>query len=358
MCASPIWPGRDTLGIVDARLYPVGGMDVLRIHFTPQDVARVRVTVLGPLAETQLSLRTLHDPNARVEFTGWREAVASRLPGHVHALARFLAPVSCGLIDLFTPTGPTADVDHALDRLLGAPALRDELQVPCYRNHLRPAWLTPALDRSDRNNLAAALRAGHQVAIEPFWRGIEAALETERSRCARLLLEGGVDTLMASLHPLIRWRDGVLELTAYRPYFVSAVHLSGRGLTLAPSFFCRPGPLVFGPFADVGDSPILIYPIGADLQTAARIWAPTDYGGQRALRALLGRARATVLQVIASGPLTTTEIARRAGISPSSASEHATVLRDAGLVASRRDLNRVVHTITSAGVIILNGANK
>ncbi|MGN9909964.1 ArsR/SmtB family transcription factor [Phytohabitans sp. LJ34] len=331
---------------------------MLRIHFTPQDVARVRMVVLGPLAETQLSMRTLHNPMARVEFTGWRERVAPRVPGQVRALARFLAPTTCGPIDLFTPVGPVADVDHGLDRLLGAPELREELAVPCHRSHPRPAWLTPTLDRGDRDHLAAVLRAGHQVAIKPFWRELESALEIERTRCARLLLEGGVDMLMAGLHPSIRWRDGVLELTEYRPHVDSAIHLSGRGVILAPSFFCQPGPMVFTSCADAGDSPTLIYPIDRDLRRVARIWAPTGQGGQRALRALLGRARATVLEVIASGSVTTTEIARRAGISPSSASEHATVLRDAGLVASRRDQNRVLHTITSAGAAILNGTSK
>jgi hypothetical protein len=66
---------------------------MLRIQFAPEDVARVRVVMLGPLAETQLSLRTLHNPAAGPEFTGWRERVGSQVPAQVHALGRFLSPL-------------------------------------------------------------------------------------------------------------------------------------------------------------------------------------------------------------------------------------------------------------------------
>ncbi|MEU1098463.1 winged helix-turn-helix domain-containing protein [Streptomyces sp. NPDC005877] len=42
--------------------------------------------------------------------------------------------------------------------------------------------------------------------------------------------------------------------------------------------------------------------------------------------------------------MTTSRLAARAGISPASASEHATVLRSAGLVGTARDRNAVLHT--------------
>ncbi|MER5935146.1 winged helix-turn-helix domain-containing protein [Streptomyces sp. NPDC002054] len=56
------------------------------------------------------------------------------------------------------------------------------------------------------------------------------------------------------------------------------------------------------------------------------------------LSTLLGRTRAVVLCVIADHPAcTTTQLAQRAGISPASASEHATTLRGAGLTALTRE---------------------
>lgn len=328
---------------------------MLRIHFTAQDLVRIRVVVLGPLAETQMSLRTLQDPAATAEFAGWREAVGRRAPTAVLSLGRFLSPVTSGILDLFTLVGPAPDVDGALDRLLGAPGLGAELAVRHPQDHLRPAWISPAADAVSRRRIADVLRAGHRVAVEPFWQGIRNVLEGERQRCARLLVDGGVEALLSTLHPTIRWHDGTLELTAYRPYFTSELALSGRGLVLAPSFFCRPGPQLFGPYAAPGDSPVLVYPVGRDVRVAATIWAPDDQGSERAVSALLGRARASVLRVVGSGALTTTDIARRAELSPASASEHATVLREAGLITSQRDRNRMLHAITPLGAAILNG---
>lgn len=53
--------------------------------------------------------------------------------------------------------------------------------------------------------------------------------------------------------------------------------------------------------------------------------------------------------------LRTTELARHLAISPATASEHLTVLRQAGLTASLRDRNSVRHTLTPLGHAMLRG---
>lgn len=52
---------------------------------------------------------------------------------------------------------------------------------------------------------------------------------------------------------------------------------------------------------------------------------------------------------------TTGELARRLDISPAGASQHATVLRRAGLVLSTRRRNLVLHTLTPLGRALLGG---
>jgi DNA-binding transcriptional ArsR family regulator len=128
------------------------------------------------------------------------------------------------------------------------------------------------------------------------------------------------------------------------------VHLRGRGLLLALSLFSNGDPGLFTPWND--DPALLIYPVDLDAPTALRLWR-RDESGDRALAGLLGTTRAAALRVIADG-CTTTELARRLGISPGGASQHATVLRDAGLVVSRRFRNSVRHTLTGLGVDLLN----
>ena len=73
---------------------------------------------------------------------------------------------------------------------------------------------------------------------------------------------------------------------------------------------------------------------------------------QLALAALIGRNRAAVLASVGDG-CTTTELAGRAGISLAAASQHATVLRDAGLIASRRQGGAVLHVLTPIGMELL-----
>jgi DNA-binding transcriptional ArsR family regulator len=61
-----------------------------------------------------------------------------------------------------------------------------------------------------------------------------------------------------------------------------------------------------------------------------------------------------VLRALSTGA-TTSEIAQRLAISPASASEHATVLRNAGLIASGRERNTVIHALTPLGQTLLEG---
>jgi DNA-binding transcriptional ArsR family regulator len=49
----------------------------------------------------------------------------------------------------------------------------------------------------------------------------------------------------------------------------------------------------------------------------------------------------------------TTELSRRVAVSIASASEHAAVLREAGLLHSRRQGSQVLHTVTSLGASLL-----
>ncbi len=51
---------------------------------------------------------------------------------------------------------------------------------------------------------------------------------------------------------------------------------------------------------------------------------------------------------------TTGEMARRLHISAAAASQHTTVLRNAGLLVSQRERNTVLHTLTPLGRAVLD----
>jgi len=67
---------------------------------------------------------------------------------------------------------------------------------------------------------------------------------------------------------------------------------------------------------------------------------------------LIGRTRAGLLAML-DGPLSTSELARRAGLSIGGVSRHLAVLREAGLVASHRRGHAIVHEPTALGLSLL-----
>jgi DNA-binding transcriptional ArsR family regulator len=194
------------------------------------------------------------------------------------------------------------------------------------------------------------------VAVAPYWGRIQAAVEADRSRRARALLDGGAEGLLASLRPAMRWESGVLEVLDYP--VDRELHLDGRGLLLLPSFFCTRIPVTL---LDPELPPVLVYPVdrlGGPGPAAGERAGPAPLDGRgmgrEALAALLGRTRAAVLETVSDGS-TTGEVARRLRISPAAASQHTTVLRNAGLLVSQRERNTVLHTLTRLGRAMLDG---
>jgi DNA-binding transcriptional ArsR family regulator len=154
--------------------------------------------------------------------------------------------------------------------------------------------------------------------------------------------------LLATLHPTLRWQSPVLEQEGG----MQDHRLDGRGMLLAPSVFCR-SPAMVCDNSDASGSWILSYPAVRDPQDALYLWTPPGRP-DRALASLLGTTRPSVMETI-SGGRTTSELARSVAISPAAASEHTAVLRDAGLVSTRRIGQAVLHTLTPLGVALVEG---
>ncbi|MFB7256667.1 winged helix-turn-helix domain-containing protein [Streptomyces nojiriensis] len=338
---------------------------MLRFHFAAEDLALVRVTVLGPLAETQLSLWNLQRRDRKALFGGWRMRTGPLVTSDGPDTARFLSRPAGGLVDLFTLVGAAGCMDEGMQRLNGTPGrrLRAEFAVLPSGDRWRAPWLTEAMNADPRavRRLVSSLQDCHRVAVAPYWGRIHRHLDGEVARRGRLMVEGGVGALLDSLRPMAVWKPPVLEIPGYRPldHPEADFHLAGRPLVLAPSVFCGPVPQLFaGPRSD---TVVMVYPALNSPVEAAGLWAPpadsrqVDSPVPPALSALLGRTRAVVLCVIADHPAcTTSQLAERAGISPASASEHATTLRGAGLTSLTRERKAALHTVTHLGFTLLN----
>lgn len=331
----------------------------VRIHFTLTDLARTRLAARpSPLAVTTFSAFRLVQRAGAPGLDGWRRQVRAGLaaPGDgvdrpapqkpyfaqlaprdpAHPIPRFLRP-HIGLRTL----------DDELERLLSTPqrALRADLDY-VGRHRPLPRWTRDLADGdlAAANGLAAAVRDYHRVAVAPYWPGLAALLAADRAARTRQLGDGGIEEVLHALGPRMRWRPPVLEVQT-RAEVEYDYHLGGRGLVLAPGAFSS-----YVPCDPDEEQPTLYYEVAPDSDRHPLL-APLG-GPHGGLAALLGHSRAAVLEVIADG-VTTGQLARRVGLSPASASEHAGVLRRAGLVATRRSGRFSHHTLTALGSELL-----
>ncbi|MEU6153410.1 winged helix-turn-helix domain-containing protein [Actinosynnema sp. NPDC047251] len=139
------------------------------------------------------------------------------------------------------------------------------------------------------------------------------------------------------VHPDVRWCPPTLLVNRHPE---RDVHLDGRGLVVVLGAGCSEPTLT-----EEGDRPAtLCCPLGP---------APRpDEERLDALTGVFGRTRVRILHALRQES-TTSDLAQRLAVSPSTASQGATELRKVGLIASRRDGGAVRHRLTGLGWRIL-----
>ncbi|MFI0774578.1 ArsR/SmtB family transcription factor [Streptomyces sp. NPDC021212] len=324
---------------------------MLRIHFTSDDLARITLaTGADPLWEVLLSSYRLRRKEGAVTFGPWKRDVVRRAGPEARVLSA-LAPLRGYAVDFLTPAGTGSSLSAGAEALRRTPRtrLRNDLAELARRHPGRPfpRWTRGLAEGAPEAValVADAVTGYFATMLDPFWSRVEAQVDHDRSRRVRALTERGWEGVLATLHPSASWSYPVLELAFPADH---DIHLDGRGLVLQPSFFCWGAPTTL---LDTGLPPVLIYPVERDLN-----WlAPTRSTSQQALSALLGTTRARVLEAVAVSACTTTQLAQRIRTPLQTASHQAAVLREAGLITSRRHRNSVIHTATSLGRSLLNG---
>ncbi|MHB9861588.1 ArsR/SmtB family transcription factor [Streptomyces sp. YIM S03343] len=322
---------------------------MLRIHFGPEDLARVRLSgTPDPLWEIACSLHRLQTARGRWAYADWFRDTRVALSGTPlgRAVRGLLVPVlprARYLPDFLTPPESADCLNAGLAAIVDTPPERVAQETGLLQRHSgAPVWTSRLTERDAREDLAAALRAYHEAVVAPHQDRIHAAIAAEQALRARQTLGIGVDGLLAGLSPTMHWRPPVLHVDYVED---RDLYLDGRGLHLIPTYFCWRSPVSL---ADNTLQPVLVYPLH-DLGPA-----PDPSPAEASLGALLGRTRAAVLRAVALGA-TTSELARLLGISPATATHHANVLRDSGLLTSHRRNNTVLHTLTPLGAAMLRG---
>jgi DNA-binding transcriptional ArsR family regulator len=340
-----------------------------RVHFNADDLDRIVVVdTLGPLAETFLALSLLRWPDARPRgmLREWPEWVAPRLTPRIRPLVPLLPPGGRG-VDLVTVVGDASTIDQGIGKLMTVPddVLGEEIDY-FDRNWQRLpacAWTSVDARGPGRIALVDATVAAYGALIAPYWRSILAQLRAEQAVRKRILAERGGAGLLESLQSQwIRWRPPVLyvDTPTLRGLHPGRVFLHGRGIALVPSLFTGDYPSMHLSLAQEDAIPMLVFAASSILQMAtarpSAASAGTDHA-QAALAPLIGRTRATALCAIGDG-CTTTELAAAIGTSLAAASQHAAVLREAGLIITSRHGRAVLHTLTPLGAELLASSQR
>lgn len=280
-----------------------------RIEFSVEDLTKVRLgNSLGAVAETIFAINAFTQPRGRV-FSEWRKQVRGQLNN---------SPIMAKL--------KSASVNRPSD----------------------PLWMLKRPYSSDEG--AELINHFFRIAMAPYWQRMQSLLRAERDVRSRIVATGGVDLLFGTLGSKVRWRAPVLEIAND---LSGGVHLNGRGLLLVPSLFVAEyGAVLIESEPETGRS-ALAFATPVDKNASAWLWGKARRS-ENALAALVGRTRAASLRALTDA-CTTGELAHRLGISMAGASQHAAILREAGLITTRRNRNAVLHSVTPLGSALLSG---
>ncbi|MER8029053.1 winged helix-turn-helix domain-containing protein [Streptomyces bauhiniae] len=305
--------------------------------------------------EVAPSFRLLTSDTAHPVHRPWTEQTRSRvLAAGLHRgwLAELIGP-SGYVPDFLTPApgSPAPAPATEWDAILATPPdrVRHDLDhLAHHQGHLGPRLTSLRADPAARlPRLAQEIETYWELALAPYWGRIRAVLDADIFHRARTIAEHGTGRLFNDLHSSIGWDDTTLNLV--RRKRISPRHTPGTGLLLIPSAFTGPG---LRTQVSPPDPPQLAYPA----RGIGPLWETRPATGTPALVPVLGRSRTLLLTELAT-PASTTELARRTGLSPAGVSQNLTALRDAGLVSAHRAGRSVLYARTAAAETLLDAAS-
>jgi DNA-binding transcriptional ArsR family regulator len=209
--------------------------------------------------------------------------------------------------------------------------------------------LPAALEPFTRDPAAAlqrycdTLEAHWQRLLAPSWPRIRRLLEREVLLVGHTLATDGLPGALSSLHPRVSYADGRLR---YRTVLtVKSTYVAERALTLMP-LACEPEQILAN--EDHPDATVLAYAA----RGSAELWEPPP-APHAELARLLGDTRATLALALAT-PSTTTDLALRLRLAPSTVSRHLSGLAETGLVDRTRCGALVYYRLSARGEALLD----
>ncbi|WP_427892530.1 ArsR/SmtB family transcription factor [Kribbella sp. GL6] len=322
---------------------------MITIRLTAADAGRIRFA-LAPLWETMTSVRALSNNTARSVHGPWLQKVRPTIEGDDLTLLKALIPPAGYVPDFLTPAPPrrSTSFESGLAAVAATPVdlVVDELGR---LHHDTPHPLLPDLiahPAAGLERITSALDSYWRRAIEPDWRRMRALLQEDLAFRLDELASGGLERLFRNLHPSIHYRSDRIEID--RPYCCDGEPMAGQGVLLVPCVFTWPAGLAVTGAPHV---PTITYPP----RGLGRLWEDRQDTTDSPLADLVGRTRAAIVSHL-DLPMSTTHLANQLGVSAPTLSVHLSILRNAGVVASRRDGRTVLYHRTSLGSQLLTAS--
>jgi DNA-binding transcriptional ArsR family regulator len=289
--------------------------------------------------------RLLTEPRRHPVFQPWLRRRRQRLTGlDLSALTVFMAD-GAYRPDFLDPSPLSSEptFDDGMAAMLAAPLDRVHAELVDATAGHDDAVRRRLLDDPGRarSEAAAAVRRLWKAAVEPEWPSMRQALRAEMLDRAVQVNREGLRAVIPRLHPSATSEGDTVTVESRVEIDVECPD----GLILVPSLF-----ITDRMQCTTSDhwSPAICYPA-----TARYLWAPPVT--PPSLDRLLGATRSKILAALVT-PLQTSVVADLVSVTKPTASEHLTVLRDAGLIDSNRAGRTVTHELTAAGRALLDAA--
>ena len=314
------------------------------------DISAIRFGI-SPGYELVHAVRVVLRPQLAPLHWGWFRTLRHETAGEGFRLMAVVSGVD-GYMPDFLTADPAGDMtpEEEVERLRQVPdeRLRADLQKMVIRSsgerqrEIRALVEDPARARRE---IVAAWQEVWDALLAPVWPQMLRLLRADIAVRARRSSDAGLAEMVASLHSTVTWHDDAVRVQL--PHYGATVDCGGTGLMLAPSVMATRRCAVLD---EPPTHPTIFYPAHGISET----WHRPTSDVLSALTALLGAGRARLV-VELQQPLSTSECADLTGLAVSTASHHLAVLRNAGLVDSRRAGARVLHTRTPLGEALAGG---
>jgi DNA-binding transcriptional ArsR family regulator len=304
--------------------------------------------------EASQAARTLTSRRRQLPHRAWLDSVDTDAARRRLPVLLALHPDRGWVPDFLVPppTPSARDIEAELAEVRAAPAGRIVADLTrslhSHPTRARQRTLRPLIDDPDRalDVVVDELHAAWELLVAPFWPVVDELIRDDITYRTHRIARLGVGPAVADVDRSVTWHpDGLVLATR------EADHIPprGRGLALLPSAFVWPDLVVIDP---PEAPPALAYPA----RGVGRLWSapPVPPAG---LAGVLGDTRARLLTGL-TRPATTTALAGRLGLSPSSVSAQLHRLHDAGLASSYRLGKEVHYRRTPAGDDLLDATSR